>query len=495
MNWSTSLRGAASLRLAATVTLGADRGQPLGTVLQLRRGGEPVIGLGFPQVMNHFTRANPRMLAGFARSDAPLTHTATVLGSATKVRYRTAVFDGDLTDLSNLERFDEASGEWLPLPADWAGLSLRPGEHLYSIQRIGPAVLAVSTERVICDGATIYEMNTLPWGACAFWHDGWLHVCCPFYGEIRSFVWSPGSGPVGVPALTYALGPHYGRAFGVLGGKVLMATHAGGLHRFDGVAWDAVQWSFPGEFYALAQVGETLRLGDYGTGDQWLYDPALAPVLQKLGGNPPAEPGAQKASGREIQSFALHGGALYHGVYPWGAVHWRDLLNWTWGHQRLVSGPPIDAALGAFTADLTAQGVDPGVFPGISRWCQRITALTAWRGGIVASCTNMPGDLILPTSAQTAMLGGLHGEYGRTMLLEGPCAAAGEIAWADAPTELAIEIEAGRLTLRQDGAPIAEVPGLAPADLAAGDLTLEVGRGQFGSFGGQAIRGVSISAG
>jgi hypothetical protein len=494
MNWSTSLRGAASLRLAATVTLGPDCGRPLGTILQLRRAtGEAVIGLGVPQVMNHFTRANPRMLSGFARSGAPLAHRATVLGSATKVRYRTAVFDGDLIDLSNLERFDEGSREWLPLPEGWAGISFRPGEHLYSIQRIGAAVFAVSTERVICDGATIYEMNAPAWGACAFWHDGFLHVCCPGYGEIRSFAWSPGSGPVGVPALTCLLGPHYGRAFGVLGGKVLMATHAGGLHRFDGLSWSDVQWSFPGEFYALAQVGETLRLGDYGSGDQWLYDPAAASVLQKLQDNPPAEPGAQKGSGREIQSFALHGGALYHGVYPWGAVHWRDLLNWSWGHQRLFSGPPINAALGAFTGELMAQGVDANIFPGISRWCQRITALTAWRGGVVASCTNMPGDLIVPTQAQEAMLGNLHGEYGRTILLEGPAAAAGEITWTNAPTELALQVDASRVLLLQDGVPIAEGPGLVLAELAAGDLTLEVGRGQFGQFGGEAIRGVSVS--
>lgn len=492
-SWSASLRSGAALRLAVTVKLGADRAQPLGTLAQLRKpSGEVVAGLGFPQVMNHFARTNPRLLSGFVRADAAVSHQSIVLGSATKVRYRLGVFDGELIDLANRERFDPDCGEWLPLQTGFAGLDLAAGEGLYSLQRVGCHVFAVTTQRVLCDGVTIYSHGAPGWGACAYYRDGWLHVCCPGYGEIRSFAWQPGQPPVGAPALTYTLGPHYGRALAVLGGQTFMITHAGGLHRFDGSAWSTLQWSFNGEFYCLAQVGETLRLGDYGTGDQWLYDPAASPAFAKLADNPPAEAGSIKSNGREVQSFALHGGMLYHGVYPWGHVHWRDLLRWSWGYRRLFSGPPVSGDFAPFHAELTARGV-PNDFPGRSRWGQRVTSLVPWRGGVAAAVANIEGSLDVP-AGQGDLVNGLVAEYGRVHLIEGPPACSAEISWTDQPTELALEASATGTCLLQDGQPLASGPGLSPGLIAAGDLSLDVGRGLFGTYGGESIRGVAVSA-
>lgn len=494
-SWSSSLRSSQQVRLSATVDLGVDRGHPLGTIAVLRRiSGEAVVGLGFPQVMNHFCRTNHRQLGGFARSSAALAPISSVLGTAIKPRYRTAVLDGELIDLTNCERFNTEAAEWEALPLGWAGVTLRSGEKFYSVQRIGAAIFAVTTQRVVCDGATIYELNTPAWGGCAFWHDGWLHVCCPGYREIRTFSWRPGDGPVGSPSTIHVIGPHYGRAFAVLGSAVIMATHAGGLHRFSGGSWSAVQWSFPGEFYAIAQIGETLRIGDYGSGVQWLYDPTQTPALQKMTDNPATEPGAH-SEGREVQSFAIAGGALFHGLYPWGVVHWRDLLNWTWGQRRMNTAPAVTSMFCPFQAELAALGVDANVFPGLSRWGQRITALTPWRDGIVVSCTNMPGDLVVPPGQAGLMANGVLEQYGRTHFLRLPHACAGEIAWKAEPTVLELEIAESGVMLRQDGSVIATGSGLAPSALASGDIVLDVGRGIYGSFGGASIVSVTVKPG
>src|SRR5690606_432250 len=103
--------------------LGQEKGQPLGTLFQLKRTNsyEVAAAVGVPQFYNHNVRNNPRLLHAHGQTGAQGAFTVTELGSprTDNPRYHCFVLDGVLIDGTNRQHFDEGTNAWLSLPNLW----------------------------------------------------------------------------------------------------------------------------------------------------------------------------------------------------------------------------------------------------------------------------------------------------------------------------------------------------------------------------------------
>lgn len=473
-------RLASKVTVSVTVNLGADSGQPLGTLFQLRRASstEVVAALGVPQFYNHYVRSNPRMLHAHGRRSEQADFSVQALGSShgSNPRYHVFVLDDVLIDGTNREYFDEVTEEWVALPNPWNGATFAAGEQINFAHRIGSAVF-ISTDkglfydgvRIITSGAGSYKTSS----GAALYHDGLLFTNWDT-NVISVYSWTPG-GAVGSAIGTYSMiSGHFVRAFGVLAGTVYAMSSRGTFLRYN---TGANTWMVIGlpenieEFYCLMQVFDEIRIGDYPNGDQWRFSPPS--TLTHLVGSPPEEAGAGSQL-REIQAMTFYGGELVCPLFPWGVVHRQHMSTGNWYYQRLYTAPAIDTSDGPYVAAFSNGD-----------WRQRIPCAGLWRESVILAGANKAGDLTVANAGSVTNLE----EYGTVWKLTRPHAVSAELDWAAGETTFSLEISAaGGIVMKQDGVTLASVAGFAPSQFEGDDaISVDFGNGLYGAFTGEIV--------
>ncbi|WP_142589876.1 hypothetical protein [Pseudorhizobium halotolerans] len=472
-------RSSSKITLSATVNLGIEAGQALGTLLQVRGSGsmDVISALGVPQFYNHYVRNNPRMLHSFAKKGDQSDFVVTELGTARNdnPRYHVFVLDGVLIDGTNRQYYDEGSNTWVNLPTPWNGTTFAAGEQINYAHWIGSGLFVSTDKGIYYDGVKIvgYSGPTYkPSNGSALFHNGLLFTSWDD-GYIRVYSWTPG-GAVGSPISSFALMPsHFLRAFGILNGAVYAISGYGRAIKYDAVANSWAYVSQPesvNEFYCLMQWFDELRLGDYPNGDQWHL---TASSVTRIPDFPPEEAGAGP-NVREIQAMTMYGGDMVLPLFPWGVVHRHDTINNAWHYQRLYTAPPIDMSNGPY--------ID--TFGGNTDWRQRLPCAGIWKDGAFTVGSNTPGNLQAPDYESVPN----RDEYGKVWKLVRPHAVSGELSWKTVPTTFTMEISAAGIVTKQDGVTISTVAGFTPSQLEGTDpLTVEFGNGIYGQFPGSIV--------
>lgn len=465
-------RQATKITVSVTVELGAEKGQPLGTLFQLRRSqsNQIVAAVGVPQFFSHYVRNNTRMLHFHGRTADESAFTVQELGTprTDNPRYHCFTFDGVLIDGTNRQFYDEGTQEWANLPNPWNGATFATGEQINYASRIEGKVFVVTDKGVYYDGTKILNYPGPTYkssNGSVLYYDGLLFANRDD-GTLRTYAWTPGSS-VGSPINSFTLlSGHFLRAFGILNGTVYAVSGYGRFLRYDRVAnaWSYVtQSESVNEFYCLYGLFDELRLGDYPNGHVWRH--TGSGELVRLPNYPSPEPGAGP-NVREIQSAVLYGGDEVLPLFPWGVVHRRDLATGDWYNQRLYTAPSIDTSNGPYVDSL-----------GTMDWRQRIPSCGLYKDGAFFTGSNTPGDL---TAAQHASVPN-RAEYGKVWLLRRPHAASAEFDWKQGNTTFTLEISSAGIVLEQDSVVLGSVAGFAPSDFEGSDpITIQAGSGLYG---------------
>ena len=465
-------RAASKVVVSATVSLGAETGKNLGTILQLRRSQshQIVAAVGVPQFYNHYVRNNTRMLHVHGRTANEDAFTVQELGEPRNdyPRYHVFAFDGELIDGTNREVYDADEDEWVPLPNPWHGATFDSGEQINYAQRIDGEVYLSTDKGLFYDGVRIVSHPGSTYrssNGASLVYDGLLFANWDD-GTLRVYEWTPG-GAVGSPINSFSLiSGHFIRAFGILDGTVYAVSGYGRFIRYDrGLnTWSYVtQPESVAEFYCLMGMFNKLRLGDYPNGHMWDY--ASGGSLSRLSSYPPVESGASSLN-REVQAAALYGGDEICHTWPWGVVHRRDMATGTWYDQRLYTAPSVS----------TAEAPYIGSF-GHNKWGQRLPCAALFRDGVVISAAPKDGNLLDTDYASVPN----RSEYGKVWMLRRPHAFSCELDWKSGNTVITLEISAEGIVLRQDDVELGRVDGFAPSDFEGDDaITVEFGDGLYG---------------
>lgn len=471
-------RLSSKVTISVSVNLGAENGKPLGTLFQLKRATNPdapVAALGVPQFFNHYVRNNTRMLHAHARkTDTAFTVTELGTPRTDNPRYHVFVLDGVLIDGTNRQYYDDATNTWLNLPNPWFGNTLAAGEQVNYANRVNGQVFIVTDKGVHFNGAKIinYAGPTYkPSNGTVLFYDGLLFASWDD-GVIRTYAWTPGAA-VGAPINSFNLiATHFLRAMAVVGGVVYAVSGYGRLIRYDRVsnAWSYVTQSESVlEFYCAMVVNGTLRLGDYPNGDQWILNSG---TLERFPNYPPEEAGAGP-NVREIQAMTMYGGDQVLPLFPWGYVHKLSASTGAWSYQRLYTAPAVNTSEGPYVNEF-----------GNGDWRQRIPCAGLYKDGAFMVGSNTPGNL------QAANFGSVSNlpEYGRVWLLKRPHAFSRELDWKSGTTVFKLEISSAGLVLSQDDVVLGTGAGISPSEFEGTDpITIQVGEGIYGPFGGNII--------
>jgi hypothetical protein len=206
------------------------------------------------------------------------------------------------------------------------------------------------------------------------------------------------------------------------------------------------------------------------------FEPAVAP-----------EPGASSQA-REAQTFAIYGGELLLGVWPWGAIHAKGPTRdapWT-TKRRLFATPPINGSVVAPWVD--RPGLANKSLP--NQWGQRVSGLKTFNGSLYATTSAknpITGDLyrgLIPRASEA--------EYARVHKLSVANEASGRLQLKPglASTSLEFVLSETGLQVHQDGALIASSPLPKPIHIAPGALHVRSCSGIYGAC----PNGVSVDA-
>jgi hypothetical protein len=276
-----ALEERAALRIHMTVDLGSDTGQHLGTLFEGKLDGRTVIGAGFMDVYNTYSRSGRHTLQFYVRPmepDAVPAPTALPRPSPAAGAY---LFD-HADELfawtgpgSGTRRWRSGADAWEPLdgPPLW--------------QQVGPHALVFDQSRLYCDGREVLAPPDAgayyrPYYALGhlFLYHGLRDAALPDEGwtRLHAVSWTPGGGPVDMSrAVTLELGHPMESTFawGQLRDEVITCTNLGGVHVFDGGAWRTVRAHEPGvsyQVYTMINWYDRLLMGHYPSGEFFEYD-------------------------------------------------------------------------------------------------------------------------------------------------------------------------------------------------------------------------------
>jgi hypothetical protein len=435
--------------------------------------------VGVPQFYNHYVRNNTRLLHIHGRKADESAFAVQELGTARSdyPRYHVFMLDGVLIDGTNRQYFDEGTSAWINLPNPWNGATFAVGEQINYAHRLLDKIFIVTDKGIYYDGTKIltyagptYRSSN---GASLF-YNGRLFTNWDD-GVLRTYSWTPG-GAVGSPISSFSLiATHFLRAFAVVSGVVHAVSGYGRLLQYD---WAGNSWSFVtqaesvNEFYSAMIVNGSLRLGDYPNGDQWVLSGG---AIERLTNYPPEEVGAEP-NVREIQAMTMYGGDQVMPLFPWGYVHRQHMATGAWSYQRLYTAPAVNVSEGPYVNEF-----------GNGDWRQRIPCAGLYKDGAFFVGSNTSGNLQATNYGSVPNLS----EYGKVWLLKRPHAFSTELDWKAGQTTFKLEISAAGILLWQDAVEIGSIAGFAPSDFEGADpITLELGDGLYGPFGGTVVGSV-----
>lgn len=426
------------------IELGADLGQSMGTLFELRdAGGKVVIGAGFDDAHSTYMRDNNRQLVFYYKSPAPeaaITPMGKPFGPDNNAA-RLQV-DGDtLVAASNYGRggpylTPDDNGGWKPIEAEWA----RQAETYGGVQFVNNGRLIFENERITYNGETIYT-STL--GAGRYYYVNGQMVICHVKPDMLYVVsWKPGETITLEKAKSF---PIVGSVFtlGNYDGEILITTNVGEFYSYrdgtltthrktDGKSWQG---------YSMTRFYDKVLIGQYPTGSLFQYDKdGLKPFEPAI-----PVPEGVSANAREAQTLAIYGGHLYVGVWPWGEL-WRfdhESNRWT-----LVIRVFTQPAISIEDQEPYARAMKDKP-PAYNAWGQRIVSLTNFRDSMYIATMNKGGTPWIP-EVQAVVPEAAVAEYGVVHKLTARGQVAVPFTWKEV-TELTFSVADSQLLIFQDG--------------------------------------------
>jgi len=489
------------VRVTAQVEMGADLGQSLGTLFEARAAdGAFVVGAGFCDVYNTMCRSDRRVLQFYVRRvdgerEVTLdrrprpwdthagTYTYSVNGRVLALR--------DLTGPS-AAAWDEATASWQ------ACATVAP-----SRMSLGEGTLAMGAGRVWYDGELIldapargsYERFYYANGFLCFYHiergeGGYREYTSDEDGFSRLYAcpWRPGDGPVDLARAIALTLPYVGEttfAWGTLKGRVLTGSNLGGFYAFDGSAWSRLRDPALGssfQIYTMVPLYDRLLLGQYPSGVLWEFD---GETMSPRASWPPVMPGASTGA-RECQTAIIWGGELLVGVWPWAEL-WRyspDADAWSFAGRMFTHPEVAPEPVHPYENECRERDLV------LNQWGQRLTSLVPSGDTLLASTSakwpiplDEPPDFMAPAALA---------EYGSIVAIQTPGCVSAPVHWTDGATSFEFTVAADRMSISQNGLPLASCT-LDPETTAAlsrvdGLVDLRSGTGVYGPFGGASVR-------
>ncbi|MBA3069137.1 MAG: hypothetical protein FP825_11720 [Hyphomonas sp.] len=301
--------------------------------------------------------------------------------------------------------------------------------------------------------------------------------------------------------------PYWNDVYGMIGwrGHVYLSAGADGSGKGSGV-WRIDPESgemlrvfpkaetFPGEFYGMLVVNDTLIAGHYPSGYLAVISSdgsaRFLEVPKALGGSYGMAEG--QVEYREAQSLNLYAGRVWVGMYPWGFLWEGDASLENWIRHRLFTWPEVDSGEPApfhneldrrYAAMTPEERAVKGAWALPSFWGQRIhsVALSGDENAVLYGLGNMPG---LPYDPERDASFGTKEDfkdYGSVRGLRAPNTLIKYIPWPkNGVLDLDFAVSGNRMTLSFEGKTLETVEAhLDVFDLARMKLR-SVGSGLYG---------------
>lgn len=480
------------LTITATIDLGKDRGQNIGSLFEVKdEAGRVIAGAGFPSVYNTRFRMDRHAIQFFAspperssefrlqRIPRPDDHCGLYMFD----------FGGRLYAINEaaggpFQAWEPSAGSWIPAAGPVEGLqSSNDG-----VVRVGAGTLRFSNGSVMYDGRTILRAPDAgrfanfyyARGRLFFYHtegsgtDGSTRIC--------ACRWTPDDPDVvdinDADVITIEPVGATTWAYGHLGDQIITVSNHGGVYVHDGSAWRILRDRVPNvsyQVYSVLTYYDRLLLGHYPTGEIFEFDGSKLTRRERF---PPKLPSVS-ASARECQTLALYRGELFAGVWPWGEL-WRFDRHadaWT-SLGRLFTHPaPTNRTVHPYEADSLRHGLV------LNHWGQRVTSAVLTGSSLMLS-TSAKGNILWDPKFGDFLSEDARKEYGAVLQLDMPGSLSMPILWRSKPTEFQFTICADRMSVLQDGMELGStavdhefLEGLQPA-------SIDWGRGVFGSLDG-----------
>ncbi|MFT4590439.1 MAG: hypothetical protein ACI8QF_004570 [Limisphaerales bacterium] len=476
-----------SFRVEMRVDFGADKGQAMGSLFELRSPeGRALAGAGFLETYNTQARSDRRKVTFYVappEGDWPVkverlprpTPDSGVYLFDKGDRLFSATRSG-ATD-NKLRYWDANHGEWI-----------EDRKTIRFETAVGDGFLGVASRTIYWNGKAIrkFTMQEPRLGA-HYYADGFLVVRrflpdnAAAVNEILAIPWSAAE-PENLDlskavALKLRSQKEFVYAYGQQDGDIIAATNTGGVYRFDGRSWvvlvEPKKTSF--QVYTTVNYDGRLLLGHYPTGELWEVD---GREVTRLEGWPPVLSGVSKFA-REAQTTAIYGGSLFVGVWPWGEVWRHDRPSGKWDFfRRLFDHPELtDKTRHPYEAEAKRMGLSAQ-----NAWGQRVTSMVPF------------GDsLYISTSSKTAMkldpkpdflLPDKWKDFGAVYRVTVPGQLTVSTRWVDGPTTFVFEIAGDRMRVLQDEKELgrADVGGLFQPESGA---KVKWGVGVYGALNGR----------
>lgn len=480
------LLGAASLaegqpvfEISIDVQLGADRGQPLGSLFEARgEDGKVVLGAGIEDGHSTYVRDNNRQVVFYCKPAAKDV-TVSPLGKPYGPEDNAARLLADRAGLVVFKRFGDPvqfmslgpdgqlqpyAPEWTDTPAGFCGL-----------QYVENRPLVFYGDRITYDGETVYQSEH---GSGMYYYSrGTLLLFHAQTERLYAVPWNPAeSKPVRledgrefpIEGNTFVFGT-YGEELHVVTNTGNYYVFAGGelqrIRASDGKSWQA---------YSMVRVYDDLLIGHYPTGSLYVYDNEGLRLFE------PAipVPAEVSANAREAQTLAIHGGYVYAGVWPWGELWRYDPDGKAWEFvARVFENPPLSREDQEPFASLMKEN-STDVY---NYWGQRITSLTNVGNSLYIATMNKQGHPYKPAEHEF-VAPEVVAQYGRIHRLESNAQIAAPFEWKDSTTFRFVCTDEG-LELYQDDALLGSVS--CDTGAARGTLTVQRGNGIYGPFAGE----------
>ena len=394
--------------------------------------------------------------------------------------------------------------KWQPKTRDWAAVKSPGGTH--ESMRLGNGLLTFGDSTVRHNGRTILEPPARGRYQLFFYANG--HLCFyhvhrngkPYrffkneqdgFSRLYACPWTPGQPRVDlVKAKTLWL-PVVGEttfAWGQLGPQIVTGSNIGGFYIFENTRWRMIlepDLHVSYQLYSSLGMGGRLLMGQYPTGRVFVFD---GKTIAGQKGWPPVPPGVS-GSAREAQTTAIHGGDLMVGVWPWAEL-WRyspDRRQWHFA-QRMFKHPELSAKI-THPYDFENANGTPR-----NRWGQRVTSLVP-SGPDLFIATSAKAPYYWEPGTYPFLSPDKWKDYGKVYRLTLPGALAAPTRWTDGPTTLEFVMTPTRLTIRQDGNPLATAPLTGPLSGQLAEVKslpkIKWGDGIHGCFIGKSLKGTA----
>lgn len=488
------------INISVTIDRGRDEGQNFGSLFEsLSDDGKLALGAGFQSLYNTQFRADRHAIQFYVRpTEGKRTFMLEKLPRPNNLcgTYLYSRDDVVHSVYGTVRTWNQKSQEWRDLP-DIGGTD--------ETMRVGNAVLEFGNSTVKYRGKTIlnpptagsYQRFFYAHGHLCFYHvnrgdAGYrlYHRDTEGFSKLHACPWTPVQATVDLSkAIVHTL-PVVGEttfAWGQFGKQIVTGSNIGGFYVFEEGAWRMLlkpNLAVSYQLYSTMAFHDRLLMGQYPTGRLFEYD---GKKITDLPGWPPKLDGVS-GSAREAQTAVIYGGDLFVGVWPWGEL-WRynpDSKAWAF-ERRMFDHPSLSDKI-VHPYDIESRDSDVR-----NLWGQRVTSLV----------TSGP-DLFISTSAKWPAEWDANKfpflapekwkSYGSVYRLTMPGHLGAATKWTDGPTKVEFTIRGSRISIAQDGEPLAAFTLTGPLAERLATMTrlknLRWGDGIYGRFSGKAIDGV-----